>query len=65
MGIHIGNNNRFKNVTIAEKMNINSDQKTFSEKHPILIGIFCSFVVGILLLFHFWEDVIGFIEGLF
>ena len=69
MGINIGNNNKLKNVTIEEKMNSTTEhkaeKKSFAERHPILIGLFCSFVVGVLLLFSFWEKMIGFIENLF
>lgn len=69
MGINIGDNNKFKNVTIAEKISYRTEQnnkkKTFAEQHPILIGLFCSFVVGLLFLFSFWNDVIAFVEGLF
>lgn len=70
MGIKIGDNNKFRNVTIAEKMNSKvgteeENKKTFAEKHPVLIGLFCSFVVGVLLLFNFWKDIIIFIEDLF
>lgn len=66
MGINIGDNNKFKNVTIAEKISDKNDKKkTFAEQHPILIGLFCSFVVGLLFLFSFWNDVIAFVEGLF
>lgn len=70
MGIQIGDNNKFKNVTIAGKMNgkvgtEEDNKKTFAEKHPVLIGLFCSFVVGVLLLFNFWKEIIAFIEGLF
>ena len=61
MGIQIGDNNKFKNVTIAEKMNgkvgtEEDNKKTFAEKHPVLIGLFCSFVVGVLLLFNLERD---------
>ena len=70
VGIKIGDNNKFRNVTIAEKMNSKvgteeENKKTFAEKHPDLIGLFCSFVVGLLLLFNFWKDIITFIEDLF
>lgn len=70
VGIKIGDNNKFRNVTIAEKMNSKvgteeENKKTIAEKHPVLIGLFCSFVVGVLLLFNFWKDIITFIEDLF
>lgn len=69
MGIHIGNNNDFKNVTIAEKINGLTEHKvernTFAEKHPILIGLFCSFVIGILLMFGFWQNIVSLIENFF
>lgn len=46
MSIHIGDHNRFTNVTIAEKIDHEPSKKTFAERHPIWIGLFCSFVVG-------------------
>ncbi len=65
MSIHIGDHNRFTNVTIAEKIDHELSKKTFAERHPIWIGLFCSFVVGVVLLFGFWSDVVVFIESLF
>ena len=69
VGIHIGNNNDFKNVTITEKINDSTEhkveRKTFAEKHPILIGLFCSFVIGILLMFGFWQNIVSLIENFF
>ena len=67
--IDIGDNNKFKNVTITEKMKSTvepkSEKKTFAERHPILIGLFCSFVIGVILLFNFWKEIITFLEGMF
>ena len=69
VGIRIGNNNDFKNVTIAERINGSKEhkveRKTFAEKHPILIGLFCSFVIGILLMFGFWQNIVSLIEDFF
>ena len=69
MGINIGDNNKFKNVTITEKMKSTvepkSEKKTFAERHPILIGLFCSFVIGVILLFYFWKEIINFLVGFF
>ena len=69
MSINIGDNNIFENVRITEgKENINEDDvhdKSFSDKHPIIIGMFCSFVIGILLMFGFWQKIVLYIEGIF
>lgn len=58
-----------ENVTIAKKIidraEQNDKKKTFAEQHPILIGLFCSFVMGLLFLFSFWDNFIVFVEGLF
>lgn len=69
MEINIGNNNKFKNVMITEEKSSISEQKvkkkSFTEKHPILVSVCISFVVGVILLFSFWGDVIEFLENLF
>lgn len=66
MGIKIGNDNKLKNVTIAEKIEVSdkhkAENKKLAERHPILTGLFCSLVVGIWLMFSFWQDIVSFIE---
>ncbi len=65
--ITIGDGNHIKNSKIiAKEDNCSNDkelQKTFAEKHPILISVIVSFVVGFVLLFSFWKDIIAWIEG--
>lgn len=65
MSIEIGNNNKIKNSIIAEKMSKNSEEKkkTFYDRHPAICGFIISLAAGIVLLFSFWEQIIGFIEG--
>ena len=67
--IKLGNNNKIKNSTIAHKNNLHSDekitQKTFAEKHPIILSIAIGLLTGFILLFSFWEKIINWIEGLF
>ena len=65
MGINIGNGNKIKNSNIAEKIegDLSGGKRKFYEKHPWISGLVISFVVGFLLLFHFWENVINWIEG--
>lgn len=61
----IGDNNAIgKNASVNISKGMNED-KTFAERHPILIGLFCSFVVGIALMFTFWSNIITWVEGLF
>lgn len=66
MSINIGNNNSLKKTVISEKSDfrVNNNEK-FSTKHPIIISIGCSFIVGFILLFGFWDKIIKWIEGWF
>lgn len=67
----IGSNNKITNSSIA--VNIERDgtnekngrRKSFAEKHPVLISVLVSFVVGFILLFSFWKQIVTWIEGLF
>lgn len=65
--ITIGSNNKIKNSTIAGIINTNGadTSKGFYEKHPVFCSVLISFLVGLILLFSFWDQVISFIEGLF
>ena len=65
--ITIGSNNKIKNSTIAGTINTNGadTSKGFYEKHPVFCSVLISFLVGLILLFSFWDKVISFIEGLF
>lgn len=65
--ITIGNNNKIKSSTIVGVMNANGADtpKGFYEKHPVLCSVLISFIVGIILLFSFWDKLISFIEGMF
>ena len=65
MGINIGNGNKIKNSTIAEKIDgkYSSEKKTCYDKHPWISDLTISFVIGFVLLFPFWNDIIKWIEG--
>ena len=65
VSISIGNGNKIKNSTIGNAIEGTADKKGFYEKHPVICGFIISFVVGIILLFHFWEKLIGMIENMF
>mgnify|MGYP000239685094 FL=1 len=67
MGINIGNGNKIVNSNIAEKIeNTNlKEKKRLYDKHPWLCGGLISLVVGIILLFSFWQNIITWIEGCF
>lgn len=67
MSIHIGNGNEIKNTTIAEKIEMSGSENksTFYNRHPVICSILISLVVGFLLLFGFWKDIITFIEEMF
>jgi hypothetical protein len=66
MGIKIGNGNRMKNTIIAEHIEgeTPTPKRKIYNQHPWLFTIVVSFVVGLVLLFSFWQDIISWIEGL-
>ena len=66
--IHIGNGNKFKNVTVGHSKNKDSEEgkrKNIVERHPIITSVVISIVTGLVLMFSFWENIIQWIEGLF
>ncbi|MCC8066942.1 MAG: hypothetical protein LIO80_11400 [Lachnospiraceae bacterium] len=69
MSVNIGDGNKIKNSTIAEKVDNSgtetNSRKRFYDKHPVICGLIISFVVGFVLLFSFWENIITWIEGWF
>ncbi len=64
MGIFIGDNNKIRSSTIAERINNEIPKKNFAERHSVMVSIITSFVVGFILLFSFWDDIILWMEGL-
>lgn len=67
MGIRIGDNNKMKNVIIAdnvEKIDIGKKRSTLYEKHPILVGIFIALFAGIILRLCFWDNIVRYIDNL-
>jgi hypothetical protein len=71
MNINIGNKNKIKKSNIGHQFTSNNGgnqeppKKTLFEKHPILISFLISFVAGFILLFSFWGNVAGWMEGFF
>ncbi|WP_029191865.1 hypothetical protein [Paenibacillus elgii] len=68
MSIKIGDNNKISNSTIGHQhnpINENDKKKSFAERHPVIVSFIVSLVVGIILLFSFWKNVINWFEGLF
>lgn len=71
MSVNIGKDTKIgDNNAIGKNASVNvskgtTEHKNFAERHPILIGLFCSLVVGIGLMFTFWSNIITWIEGLF
>lgn len=73
MAINIGSNNIIQNTIIAEESviaqnskNVLSEmpqQKSIVDKHPIIWSLIVSFIVGFLLLFSFWRDIVLWIES--
>lgn len=64
MGIFIGENNKIKNSTIAEKISNATPKKNFIERHSLIVSIITSFVVGFVLMFSFWDEIVLWMEGL-
>lgn len=62
MGISIGDKNKIRNSTIAENIKNDIPKKNFSEKHSVIISAVISFVIGFILLFSFWDNIILWIE---
>ena len=61
MSIHIGDNNKI----IKSTFNDGEKNKSWAEKHPVLISLLCSLVIGFIMLFSFWNDIVVWIEGRF
>lgn len=60
----MGENNKIKNSTIAERINNEIPKKNFIERHSLIVSIITSFVVGFVLMFSFWDEIILWMEGL-
>lgn len=63
-GNAIGDNAKVKIAKPAEEKKVETKNSWFN-KHPFFTGMVLSFIVGFILLFSFWKDVIDLIEGLF
>lgn len=59
MSINIGDNNKIKNSSIGHQHNTPGGDvnKKFYERHPWISGIIVSLIVGIIMLFPFWDNV--------
>lgn len=70
LSIKIGDKNKIKKSTIghnyrASDNNNSNGDKSFVSRHPIIVSILTSLLVGFILLFSFWEHTITWIEDLF
>lgn len=70
MGIKIGDNNKIKKSNIIDNSNSfisdeDMSKDSFANKHPILIGIGCSIIASIIMMFGFWDKISDFIKNLF
>lgn len=68
MSIKIGNDNKIKRSTIIDNSNSKLEKvskETFVNRHPILIGIGCSIIASVIMMFAFWDKVSEFIKNLF
>lgn len=66
MKINVGNNNKMKNSQIGHQFGSPDDKKkTFVERHPFIISIIGSSIVGFIFIFSFWDKVVAWIEHLF
>lgn len=68
--IKIGDKNKIKNSNIFGTSQNNQDSKScskkkFSEKHPVLVNVIISVIIGFIFLFSFWDNIVNWIEGFF
>ena len=64
MSIKIGDNNKIKNSIISDRSQINQEKLNWAQRHPIITGVAISVISGVILLFAFWKDAVGYIESL-
>jgi|GEM_PF-6796967 len=65
--IKIGNKNKINNSIIGSQ-NLHGEsikKKSFTDRHPILISVTITFLLGFLFLFSFWDSIVKYIEKLF
>ena len=66
MSIKIGDNNKIKKSNIIDYNNSTvSSKESFANRHPILIGIGCSIIASIIMMFGFWDKISEFIKNSF
>jgi len=68
MAIKIGDNNKIKKSNIIDNSNScnnKNDNDTFANRHPIIIGIGCSIIASIIMMFAFWDNISDFLKNLF
>lgn len=70
MAIKIGDNNKLKKSYIIDNSNSNVrcedvPKESFANRHPIIIGIVCSIIASVIMMFGFWDKISGFIKNLF
>lgn len=70
MSIKIGDNNKIKKSNIIDYNNStvsskDTPKKSFANRHPILIGIGCSIIASIIMMFGFWDKISEFIKNSF
>lgn len=69
MSIKIGNNNKIKKSTIIDNSNStikseDTSKESFANRHPVLIGIVCSIIASVIMMFSFWDKTSEFIKNL-
>ena len=62
--IHIGDGVKVSHSVIGASIN-GTTPKSFFERHSVICSILLSFVVGFVLMFSFWDEIVSAIEGLF
>lgn len=68
MPIKIGDNNKIKKSNIIDNSNSSNNENnndTFANRHPIIVGIGCSIIASIIMMFAFWDKISDFIKNLF
>ncbi|MDM5279182.1 hypothetical protein QUF95_17420 [Paenibacillus silvae] len=69
MNIKIGNKNKISKSNIGHQLQPSHDKrkdtkKNFIERHPVLMSAIVSFIIGFILLFSFWKNIILWLENL-
>ncbi|MGG0656455.1 hypothetical protein [Rummeliibacillus pycnus] len=64
--IKIGDKNKINGSFIGtQNIEGESNKKSFTDKHPILVILIIPFLIGFILLFPFWDSIVKYVGNLF